>query len=67
MPPLHEDTIVKIKLSQVVGAAVGVIVCVGIFLGGWMWQLQDDVYDIKKDVAVIKAVIAPTSEGVAAR
>ncbi len=55
MPPLHEDTIVKIKLAHVVGAAVTVV----LFLGGWLWSLQHEMNAIKTDVAVIRSVIAP--------
>lgn len=55
MPPLHEETIVRIKLGHVAGAALLLIIS----FGGWLFSMQMQLETVKTDVAVIREAIAP--------
>ena len=55
MPPLSEETVVKIKLSHVAGAAVSLA---SVF-GGWLVYMQVQLWEVRTDVAVIRQAIEP--------
>ncbi len=62
MPPLHEETIVKVRLGHVVGAAISLA---GMF-GGWMVYMQVQLWEVRTDVAVIRQALEGSSTTAAA-
>lgn len=53
---LSERTPVVLSLSHVIGGVVAILLA----FGGWLWRLQEQFYELRQDVAVMKAVLAPS-------
>lgn len=54
---LSDRTQVVVGLSHVVGATIAVL----LFIGGWLWRLQEQFYALHEDVAVVKAALVPST------
>lgn len=53
---LSERTRIEVTAGQAITAIIGAALA----LGGWMWRMQEQINEVRTDVAVIRATVAPS-------